>query len=67
MSTVRTWPSRIFLQRAEGEPFNEAHEVTWCQDRVHETDVEYVRVDLFNSLRAQLKRRSDDSTAEPTK
>ena len=56
MSTIRTWPARIWLQRAEREDFHEAHEVTWCQDKINDGDVEYVRIDLFNSINARLKR-----------
>lgn len=42
-------PERIFLQHDPedtGEPFSEAHEVTWCIDRINDTDCEYVRADV---------------------
>lgn len=42
-------PERIWLQVGDDfEPgdvdFNSLSEVTWCQDNVHSTDIEYVRV-----------------------
>lgn len=41
-------PERIFLQvDPEGEGYPSEYEgVTWCRDRINETDVEYVRKDL---------------------
>jgi hypothetical protein len=57
MSTIRTWPARIYLQQEEVAPYKEHSEVTWCADRINKRDVEYVRIDLFNSLKARLKRR----------
>jgi hypothetical protein len=47
--TVPGSPERIYLQHDPedtGEPFNEAHEVTWCADKINDTDIEYVRADL---------------------
>ena len=42
-------PTRIFLQHdpeETGEPFSEAHEVTWCTDRINDNDCEYIRADV---------------------
>ncbi len=42
-------PKKIFLQHdpeKTGEPFDEAAEVTWCRDRINETDIAYVRSDV---------------------
>lgn len=36
-------PEKIWLQINE-EDGEENHEVTWCQDKINDTDVEYVRV-----------------------
>lgn len=60
MSTIRSWPARIWLQRPEGGLYAEhaEGEVTWCRDKINQEDVEYVRIDLFNSLRVQLKKRT---------
>jgi hypothetical protein len=47
-------PERIYLQHDPentGEPFSEAAEVTWCKDRIFDTDQEYIRADLVDSLR----------------
>ncbi len=41
-------PKKIFLQHdpeKTGEPFDEAAEVTWCRDRINDTDIEYIRAD----------------------
>lgn len=66
MSTIRTWPARIWLQRSEGGKdgnYKDHSDVTWCQDQINQTDVEYVRIDLFRSLQSQLKKRAPDETA----
>ena len=45
-------PERIYLQHdpeSTGEPFDKAHDVTWCQDRINKTDVEYVRATAFDA------------------
>ena len=49
MKQYRDAPACIYLQHDPentGEPFNRAHEVTWCIDRINATDIEYVRADL---------------------
>jgi len=47
MSKMRNLPERIFLQvdseDEKPEDFNELREVTWCEDRINKTDIEYVR------------------------
>jgi len=40
----KTMPRAIFLQHdpeGTGEPFAKASEVTWCAERVYDTDAEY--------------------------
>jgi hypothetical protein len=43
-------PEKIYLQVCDDsdceEPFCEHHDVTWCQDKIEDTDVPYVRADL---------------------
>ena len=45
-------PERIYLQ-VEGEEWDalpeevESPDVTWCSDRIHKSDPEYLRSDLF--------------------
>lgn len=63
MSNVRTWPQRIYLQQEERAPYKEHSEVTWCADKINEHDVEYVRIDLFNSLKARLRRAGESEPA----
>ena len=44
-------PDIIYLQIAEDEIGNyDADEVTWCADRVNDTDVKYARVDAIGKL-----------------
>ena len=51
---------RIWLQvDPEGDRFEDDEEcssegVTWCQDKINETDVGYVRLDKFEELKAEL-------------
>lgn len=44
----------IYLQVCDDEDSEWLGHVTWCQDRVHESDVKYIRADLVESLRQQL-------------
>ena len=45
---MKNIPERIYLQIGAETPkdcnFEELDEVTWCQDRISENDIEYVRV-----------------------
>ena len=47
-------PERIYLQDCGEddceEPFSAHHEVTWCEDQIHERDVAYVRADKYDAL-----------------
>jgi sRNA-binding protein len=46
---------RIWLQNPNTDPENEwCGETTWCQDKINDSDVEYVRADVVESLRQQL-------------
>lgn len=54
-------PERIYLQTGftkwdEGEPWP-TDGVTWCDEQVHDSDVEYVRRDVAAGLRKALLRR----------
>ncbi len=37
---------RIFLQVCDDDDSEWVGEVTWCEDRIHDEDVEYIRADL---------------------
>lgn len=50
-----TNPDRIYLQ-VKDEDGATPDEVTWCVDRVHDTDVEYVLASELERARATLKR-----------
>lgn len=55
MGTTDRAPERIYLQTGCGEPECEDcpdfDEMTWCVDRIHEGDTEYVRADVVAALR----------------
>jgi len=44
---VKNIPKRIYLQvdpeNEKPEDFKELIEVTWCEDRINTTDIEYIR------------------------
>lgn len=43
---MKDMPDRIYLQvDPEGEGYPGSEGVTWCADRINETDIEYVRAD----------------------
>ena len=37
-------PDKIYLQIKDEDGEELGHEVTWCVDKIHDTDIEYVRV-----------------------
>ena len=42
-------PAKIYLQvDPEGEKAMEFDGVTWCPDKINDSDVEYIRADLVN-------------------
>ena len=44
---MKNTPERIYLQigdEYEIKDFNEAEEVSWCADKIYDSDIEYVRV-----------------------
>jgi len=50
-------PERIYLQASmteEDDDWDDEVGVTWCVDRINDTDVEYVRRDVAAKLRAAL-------------
>jgi len=50
-------PEKIYLQwYTEDCPENCRDEVTWCWDKIEETDVEYIRKDLYDLLLEKCKR-----------
>jgi hypothetical protein len=50
-------PERIYLQwyNEDGDPATEEEEVCWCEDRVYNTDIEYVSAEIVDELRRQLE------------
>ena len=60
MSFIRTWPRRVYLQRGDEKGnYPGPSDVTWHDAPVFQTDVEYVRVDLYNSILARLRKREN--------
>lgn len=69
----RTPPSKIYLQFYGADKFDlkawafwekpePAEEITWCQDRIFDTDIEYVR-----ASRTKRKKRSTKTTQDFSK
>jgi len=60
VSGTTPWPDRIYLQRHDDcvqEGCDGMHEgTTWCADKIHSGDVEYIRADLVPELRAIAER-----------
>lgn len=54
MSELVTKYDEIYLQVCDDEDDEWCGNVTWCQDRIHDADVKYIRADLVESLRQQL-------------
>ena len=48
-----TPPKRIYLQADSNFPVDTGEEVTWCVDEINDTDTEYVRLDVYEELRAE--------------
>ena len=49
---------RLYLQVKDDEG-NPHEEVTWCQDQINATDVEYVRADLLKELQEENEKLKD--------
>ncbi len=51
-------PARIYLQRRlyDFEP-DHCSSITWCDDQIDKTDVEYVRADIFKREQRRLKKQ----------
>ena len=48
---MKSAPETIYLQWQDYE----GEDVTWCVDKINETDVEYVRKDLYDDMVAMVK------------
>lgn len=61
-SFVKTSPARIYLvigdNLEDGDEFNDLGDVTWCQDKQYETDIEYVRADVVREIVAAELRKA---------
>ncbi len=55
--TNQEWPSIIFLQIEDysGEDLGIGDGVTWCPDKINDSDVAYVRKAVVDELRAAAK------------
>ena len=50
---MKNLPEHIYLNFGpidEDEDFAALREVTWCTDKINETDAEYVRADLMDTI-----------------
>lgn len=59
-------PERIYLQIEDDEFRIPILETTWCQDKINESDIEYVRADLLSAAQAEIEalRNSGRKEAE---
>lgn len=45
---MKNTPNKIYLNHgSDANDFNELTEVTWCKDRVHKNDLEFISVDFI--------------------
>lgn len=62
---MKNLPQKIYLQvgfeHDEGDDFNdlETSEISWCDDRIDDTDIEYVLLAKFQELQAENKKLRD--------
>lgn len=64
--SLSSWPERIYLQRDWGCVDDTPHEeTTWCAEKIHDVDVEYVRADIVERLREQIKALGGGYTKVP--
>lgn len=56
-------PNKIFLnigyEPEKGDDFNDLEEVTWCVDKVNDSDIEYQRKPIWHDLRKNPKDLPD--------
>ena len=50
-------PEIIYLQREEDETFGR----TWCEDKIYDDDVKYIRADIVNPLSTRIKNKEASS------
>jgi len=54
MADIKAIPERIWVQwYGDGEPSEGVYDdepVTWCEDKINEHDVEYVKTELFHKF-----------------
>ena len=52
---MKNIPEKIYLQLGEdiGEDFKDHHEVSWCVDKIYDTDLEYVSIEQIAQLTAE--------------
>jgi hypothetical protein len=61
-------PERIYLQVCDvsdcDEPFCDHHDVSWCQDKINDSDVEYIRADTAPPQRKEWQGLTDGEVDE---
>ncbi len=63
---MKNVPDRIYLNLGtdvnpddDFSELNENGDVTWCADRIWDTDVEYIRFDIVETILHEVARRCD--------
>jgi uncharacterized protein YbcI len=54
---LKSAPERIYLQLVESDYVDNLYgaEETWCQDKINDDDVEYIRYDIVERLNLELR------------
>ena len=63
-AVLETFPKKIYLQTTdedEQQPYKYDFSITWCEDKVNNSDVEYLRADLATDGREELEKQLQDS------
>ena len=49
-------PKIIWLQWEEHDFYNDGEVITWCKDKINDSDVEYIRKDVYDKLKKELDK-----------
>lgn len=58
-------PETIHLQVCDDSMSEWCGEITWCEDRVHEEDVKYIRADILKPVLAAIEALTDQEDNMP--
>jgi chromosome segregation ATPase len=64
MTENSEFPEKIYLQSIVNGEYQFHVDTTWCEEKIDETDVKYVRADLFTSQLAEKDKEIEHYTRE---